>query len=419
MRVALISGGVVTNVVIATSISAAQLLFPAFECVKAKDSKPGGAPPVFVACYYFGGWKNPPEAQVTWFGSNVWGNSVPNDIFMADYPSHHPLEGDYDEDSQTVIDNQVASAKIAGIDVLLVDWYEERFHTHATDRIPNAQLGTMEWALMWANHYESFDLPQNTRGYLFESCRLAAIRMQDTEYWAINNAPVFVIFSATHLLRCIRKATGNNDSYTPTSQERAELVASMRRVIYNYSAGDVTGGVIGTANSATVSGSGNPDSAYFVLLDSDIGGWGAIAGIDAMSAYNRHGGTYSSVTREAHSFAEISTGCQQYRDLNGPALAAFAPTKKWWPTCTAGWDRRPWGGSVDPLADNALPATASELQTQLSDTRTYCDANANSARTITLYAWNEFGEGGFVAPSVLYGEALRNAVRTACGWAPT
>jgi hypothetical protein len=77
---------------------------------------------------------------------------------------------------------------------------------------------------------------------------------------------------------------------------------------------------------------------------------------------------------------------------------------RFWPTVMPGWDRRPW------LRDNDLVRTGSTpelFRDALARARGY----ANADKVVMVEAWNEWGEGSILEPSVEHRFAYLDAVR--------
>ena len=86
------------------------------------------------------------------------------------------------------------------------------------------------------------------------------------------------------------------------------------------------------------------------------------------------------------------------RDLHSRDAIAYVPY------LPSGWNPRPWG---DPRASFQLPnrsewtAELREMQRNLLDMPNLGFPLPDGGRQLsfTIYAWNEFGEGGFIAPT--------------------
>ncbi|WP_438434629.1 glycoside hydrolase family 99-like domain-containing protein [Gorillibacterium sp. sgz500922] len=86
----------------------------------------------------------------------------------------------------------------------------------------------------------------------------------------------------------------------------------------------------------------------------------------------------------------------------------------------SGFDPRPWRGvgygdsaAVENVAySNASPA---KFRKQLDTVKQYLARHPESGGMATFYAWNEWGEGGAIEPSTLYGFGYLNALQEAFG----
>lgn len=359
--------------------------------------------PVTVVAAYYGGWKTPPEPIVTWQLPSPWGVNPDNNLYMGNFPERFPLYGAVNEDDQNVIDQQLLLAESAGVGVFAVNWYRDEFVSYGATRIAASTVApSVKWCVQWSNHYTSMSPTAANKPYLYEGMRRAALRMNGDRYWLKSGKPVIILFSATHLDDVIRVENGQTVSYTPTLAQRNALVADVRNVVGNVLNGDLTGGISGS----TVSVSANP-GPYLVIMTADSG-WAQVTGIDAITLYNVRSGVFSGVTRLAHSFEEIKQATE--RQWGQCSTLAASNSKKFWPTVMAGWDSRPWGGTAsDPLHDNCLP-TEGEFRAHCITARQFAQTPV-ADKTVFVYAWNEFGEGGWIQPTPAIGNTRLDAVK--------
>jgi hypothetical protein len=385
---------------------------------------------------YFGGWKVPMDKSQQWIhGENPWG-AYPSAKFpnlqsnMAAYPERFPLIGPaptgYDDGQQAVIDSELKTASQYGIDVFAMNWYRDEFLNHTVVNIKKSpNKGLMKWYLQWSNNSNNSTLPPaDSREYFFEGVRRAAVHMRDSAYWKQNGKPVFSIFDTSQIDRIINATQGRpaNRIYPNISEATLEhdaFLQDVHNIVANVLAGDATGGISGKLNATVVSRGGvKPTSVntvgikgsfapsiHLILGTGDVGNWAKCATVQGLFAYNIRGGKFADATgkvttRLAHSYAELMTACQQNYDLILPAMQGFAPGKTYWPTLMSGWDQRPWGGtSSDPLHDNCLP-TPQEFENHCKQVRATLDKYPSASNGIAfIYAWNEFGEGGWIAPT--------------------
>ncbi len=125
------------------------------------------------------------------------------------------------------------------------------------------------------------------------------------------------------------------------------------------------------------------------------GGGGTKVGITHTTYYNIVPGYIA--TPEAHKYAELVEAHQKVR--HGSREIPHIPT------LTAGWDKRPWEGERGlgqkpgwyyPDRTPSQFATALELAIQWMDQH---PDQTTAERIVMIYAWNEFGEGGYIAPT--------------------
>jgi Glycosyltransferase WbsX len=312
------------------------------------------------------------------------------------------LYGTVDEDSQEVIDHHLELAESVGIGVFAVNWYRDYYLSYPADRMAASTVApSVKFCIQWSNHYASMDATAATKPFLFEGIRRAALRMSSPRYWTREGKPVLVILDTTHLDDVIRVSLGQPVSYTPSTAERSALVTDMRNIVGNVLNGDLTGGISGS----TVSASANP-GPYLVMLQRSTG-WLDTSGIDAYSDYNVQDGTFAGVTRQTESYAEMESACRT--TWNAGIVSSASRAKKYWPTLMAGWDKRAWGGSANPLHDNCEPTEAEFIEhcrgARLAAQNGACD------NTVFLYAWNELGEGGWILPTQGIGRTRLDAIR--------
>lgn len=159
---------------------------------------------------------------------------------------------------------------------------------------------------------------------------------------------------------------------------------------------------------------------YIVLLESDIDRAASLlraAGLDAVSAYALSDGSV-----KQGSYAQLVRFVEAFWARASNAGLALVP-----PAMT-GWDRRPrvlnpvpWerlAYSEDQLQRYFDRPTSAELSAHLTAAMKRAADSGGAARMALVYAWNEFDEGGWLAPTRGEGtrrlDAVRRAVADAC-----
>jgi hypothetical protein len=119
---------------------------------------------------------------------------------------------------------------------------------------------------------------------------------------------------------------------------------------------------------------------------------------------------------EEHTYAELTAANQ--------AAWRGSVAQPGMPVVTAGWDRRPWENPADPKQKFCWyhpDRTPAQFAASVRDAVAWMDQNpekTTAERIVLVYAWNEFGEGGHIAPTKgdpegKYLQALRSAVMAA------
>ncbi|MFO1538521.1 MAG: NPCBM/NEW2 domain-containing protein [Actinomycetota bacterium] len=162
-------------------------------------------------------------------------------------------------------------------------------------------------------------------------------------------------------------------------------------------------------------GTGDPYVVYMTLgADSPTTGatYAAANGIDAVSSY-----IMGVATSDGRPYADLATGARRTWDqVSGRGVAVV-------PTVMSGWDPRPrverppyWGGSGRNWYQAPTP---SELATHLGEALDW--ARSRRSPAVVAYAWNEFDEGGWLAPTLRADDARQDGIRAAltAGTVPT
>jgi hypothetical protein len=141
---------------------------------------------------------------------------------------------------------------------------------------------------------------------------------------------------------------------------------------------------------------GAPDKYKNVVRYNSIPGWG--------------------VGEEEHAYLDL-TGYQEGTVWYNPvsweaAAAAIVPGQQCFiPTIMAGWDPRPWDSPPSWYFNNPTyivggqnrGRTPANFGSHLQNAINFNNAHANKATAenlVMVYAWNEYGEGGYIAPTL-------------------
>ena len=340
---------------------------------------PSGAAPFLndtggmgVGVYYFPGWKS---KQIGAPSADPWAR-------LKSYPHLKPQLGWYEEDAPGVLEQQLRWMKESSIQYVVFDWLWGPDNKPYLDHAVNKYLSLpdkhgVKFTVLWANHTSYvFSRHQLRSLFAFWSTRY----LNDKNVVRINGLPAVYLFSADTFVK-------NALALGTTSAELIEMANEEAR----------TAGLPGLAFVGGV---------YANQRDFD---YSERSGFTAWTAYNYHGpatGSLGSPPRwVSHSYAELDTS---YRDhwswmVKNAGLPFVVPM-------TSGWDKRPWGGSSDPLHDQSTP-TVKEFQRHLEAGKAFSRDHArDTIGSGIICCWNEFGEGSIIEPTQGQGMRFLQAV---------
>ncbi|MDP9902214.1 glycoside hydrolase family 99-like domain-containing protein [Variovorax ginsengisoli] len=327
-----------------------------------------------VGVYYYPGWKDvPADGQ-----ADPWKRIKRAGI--------EPLLGFYPEGDDKVVDTQMRWMAKYGIDYVIYDWYWRAGKgvklSHAIDaygRLPDRH--GVRFSIMWANHS---DEPSSLADFDEMVKYWVDKYFLDESYLKNNGMPVVFVFDPKRL----EKNSALFGSNTEELFRRAQSYVKTR---------------------------GLP-GIYFVggsqAINFDVKKLLPTAGYSAISAYNYHVGYSGEMDRSrrfSRSYSELTDGyMQSWRwILENSSLPYFLPL-------SSGWDKRPWGGSTDPLHDLSI-SDAAEFKAHLQKGKDMLNKYNGKSDGVVICCWNEYGEGSYIEPTKKYGFQYLEAVRDIFG----
>ena len=318
-----------------------------------------------VGVSYFAGWWEPMP--------NKWHARDGRDWRQA-WPQRVPLLGEYN--TQQTMDHEIAAAADHGVDFFAILWY---YSGPAHEPEPHCRLlnrGLGQFLASPAAHRMKF---------IVEFC----------------NHPPYEVRTQTQWRDCIT-------SWMPAFRHRSCLRVG-NRIVFKVHSGSMflqqNGGdaerarrqLAALRDAVHVAGLGE------MLIGCGIGGGEMVAPADPRVTLFDFTGTYMDVPAlpaqaSDYPYDALSTQTRQWRRVHsGDALPHV-------PYVPAGWNPRPLG---DPRPAFALPDRTlweRALQDVAEDLRIIPNlglplADGTLQPAFTIYAWNEFGEGGIVAPT--------------------
>jgi Glycosyltransferase WbsX len=326
-----------------------------------------------VGAFYFPGWKNDEPGAPS---KRPWDP-------IKKFPQKEPLIGWYDEGQPDVVAKQLAQMRAAGLNFIVFDWYwsegKAEYLGHTIKAFRNApEWPGMKFALLWANHMK---VPNTRANFEAMIAHLSRNYLSQPDHLRIDGKPALFIFSQQNL----------RDRAREMGLEARDLIRRAREIAREQGVGEIY--IVGSAEAVR----------YWVTE------YGLQSGYDAYSAYNYHRGfegTFIPLRPLSHSFEELSDAYSMtwnWMMKNSP-LPYIVPG-------TAGWNKRPWGGSIDPWHDDS-EASPAEFEAHLRRIKVVLDAHPEKThRTAVLCCWNEHGEGSVIEPTKEWGNTRVDAIR--------
>ncbi|HEY3320636.1 MAG TPA: glycoside hydrolase family 99-like domain-containing protein [Planctomycetota bacterium] len=315
--------------------------------------EPAAKPRAMVGAYYFDGWAG--KHALAGNPNEPWAKDAPTHLtrrMLEEFPERTPIWG-WRDDSLEVMEKQIDLAADAGISFFAFCWYwhptkkevaEDSKHICLDLFLKAKNSSRMKFCLLVANHAPFL---------IGEKWDLAA------EYWmpylthkqhvTVDGKPLLVLFN-------------------PRDSSKAGLET--------LQAASKKAGLPGL----TVAGCGGGDPK---------------TGFTHKTFYNIVPG-YAGGSQE-HKYAELVEAHQ--KQWSGSATQPLIPE------ITAGWDKRPWEGpkGLNQKEGWYFPdRTPEAFAAYVSSAIEWMDKHPEQAtkeRMLLIYAWNELGEGGFIAPT--------------------
>lgn len=355
--------------------------------IEGRAAEPRDADRVLIGVNYFAGW---------WEGlPNKWhgkGWSINEPDWRPQFPGRVPLLGEYND--QPTMDREIAAAAGHGVDFFSILWYFPRPGTphETTGRLLNRGLD---------NYIASTNA--GLMRFMIEYCNASVFcATNDAEWGSCVKSWVGAMKHPSHLRvdgRLVFKVHGADQFL----QTHGRDLGRCRRRLEELR-----------------------DAARHAGLGEMLIGGGIMAGNQVKSSHLvtklfDFTATYMTVPRVEPSEAEYPFAALAQEGRTARAAHADDPIP-WMPYLAAGWNPRPW---THPKADAhhrtffAFPTRdewGAELHAIKEDLRKHSRlglprADGGCQPAFTIYAWNEFGEGGFLAPTRGDGHMKLEAIR--------
>lgn len=311
-----------------------------------------------VGAWYFGGWSFPPDPNGYTFHISP---SLVGDI------QRKPIWG-WREDSPEIMKQQIDLAVEAGIEWWGFCWYEntlvedpqmEYLNTALSLFLEAPNRNSLEFCLLSCHPIsdENWDI----------WCSKNIELMKNENYLKVVGRPMIVLFNADEVI---------------ASMGGAE---KMRKAFEGYRSKAIEAGV------------GDPFIGA-VVRTSPAGSIYNQCGFDFLTTYNNS--NFGRLEAGANDFEALNNGDKKAWDI---AKTTDLPVM---PTLTVGYDMRPWATDHPTLPASDFwytGVTAQRIAEQLQSMILWGKTNQTELLTdnlMVMYAWNEYGEGAWLTPSV-------------------
>jgi hypothetical protein len=333
-----------------------------------------------LGAYYFDGWSGPL--------TNFHFQGLP----LGPYQDRQPALG-WQDNTVCAVEQQLAWAHNFGIDFFVFDWY---FNPSVNDPGENlnsalqityalADRHGMQYAILYVNGDPFNVAPADWTSAVNEWVGY----MTDPAYVHVNSEPVFFIINVGEM----RRVFGTSAAVLSALQQlRAAAQAQGLPGVYVVGGFGVPNGTMGQHSL----------SDGFSIAQSD--------GYDAISFYG-----YPFAPPPVNGMLPFSTLSDAGHWVWSEA--ALSSPLPFIPTAMTGWDPRPWNETEGITGDLMwYSRTPQEVATFTQDAITWATSNPqlrpepSSPPLVLIEAWNEFGEGSHVLPTMgegtTYGDAL-------------
>jgi hypothetical protein len=338
---------------------------------------------VLVVINYFAGWWEPLP--------NKWHVPADHD-WRADFPERVPLLGEYN--TQDTMDREIGAAAEHGVDAFIILWY---YNDPDREREANARF--LNRGL---TNFVSSPVAHRMR-FMIEFCNHPPFEVKTDEEWSRCLEAWMPAFRHPSCLRVGGKIPfkvhGAYHFYMQNNQDIdrcREQLDALRRAVRDAGLGEMLiGGGVGSGGSIA------PEHPYAQLFDFTC------TYMDVPSLERKE---------EDYPYETLAEMARNGRKEHCDDAIPYVPY------VPAGWNPKPWR---DPRPSFSLPNRKQwerEL-IQVADDLKSCEKmglplpDGGRRKMFTIYAWNEFGEGGFVAPTKGEGSMKLEVIRELFGGA--
>ncbi len=324
---------------------------------------------ILVGVNYFSGWWRPLPNKYIIKGKD----------WRMDYKERIPLLGAYN-DSETM-DAEIIAASDYAIDYFQFLWYVEEPERHPHGKRLNDGLrnflnspfnNKMKFCLEFCNH-PPFELTNDE--IWKQTCIFWTDIMKHPSYLRIEGKAVFKIHGYDYF-----------KAQCGTVQKYKKYINILRETAQKNGAGELLiGAGITSMKPFDIS-----EEIYYKNLD-----W--VGAYMWVPDYPQK--------EELYPYEKLASGSIEFLRGWKNASLPYAPY------IPAGWNPRPWGDPRAAFENPSYEQLTNILYTIKEMLRNGDSYNIANKKMLTIYAWNEFGEGGYLAPTAGEGYLKLDAVK--------
>jgi hypothetical protein len=343
---------------------------------------------ILVGVSYFAGWWK--ELPNKWHGQG-WKVGQPD--WRPHFPERVPTLGEYNE--QATMDKEIIAASDHGVDFFAILWYYQKADTPKSEKAPLLNRGLEQFIASPEAHRMRFCIEYcnplhfsaETEEEWAECIKVWVEAMKHPSYLRVDGRLVFRVHEVSTFLKA-------KDENLDLCRQRLD---AFRAAVRDAGLGDMIIGV-GLSGHTKKVGIKWPPAALFDFT----GNYMCVPEVEPRT--------------ENHPYATLAEQARQtMRERIGEPLP-------WVPYLAAGWNPRPWTYPDAPPRYRSFFdfPTKAEFTAELRWMKESLERHTTlglpkkdgtAQKAFTIYAWNEFGEGGILAPTKGSGTMMLQAIQ--------
>ena len=373
-------------------ITAIVAMLPSICRAENSAAKPTVTDDILVGVNYFAGWWR--ELPNKWHGQG-WKVGQPD--WRPHYPERVPTLGEYNE--QSTMDKEIIAASSHGIDFFAILWYYQKPETPQSEKAPllnrgleqfiaSREASRMKFCIEYCNapHFSA-----ETEEQWAECLKVWVEAMKHPSYLRVDGRLVFRVHEVSTFLKA-------NQMNLDLCRQRLD---AFRAAVRAAGLGEMIIGV-GLSGHTKKVGMKWPPASLFDFT-----------------------GNYMCVPEDnpGEDDQPYATLAAQARRTMQERIGEPLP---WTPYLAAGWNPRPWTYRDAPSHYQCFFdfPTREQFTAELRWMKESLEKHptlglpkkdGTTQKAFTIYAWNEFGEGGIIAPTKTRGAIMLEAIKEVFG----